>query len=103
MVRARLTKREALTDVVSEDPIRTSVIEGCFASLPFEGYVFHFFAEPLVDKTAICRLISTSPVVLIKIAPDHESMIFQTENSAYVLEFLEELPLEMIADLRGVV
>lgn len=100
MTKAILTRLYRLTTAESENPLRTDVVEGEFETLPRPGRSFTFFAEPLNPEMDV-RVIQTSPVVLVTPSPSGGKVGFQTENSSYLLTFTEELPPQMVTELRG--
>lgn len=68
-------------------PIRTQEIEGTFFEEPVAGRGFVFFAEPLTNKVADFRLITTSRVDYVAVRADIKEMTFSTESgSQYRIE-----------------
>ena len=68
-------------------PIRTQEIEGTFFEQPVAGRGFVFFAEPLTNKDADFRLISTSRVAYVAVGIRLDEMTFETESgSLYRIE-----------------
>ena len=66
--------------------LRTDVIEGNTEELPKLGNSFYLIAKGLAEGTT--RYVSTTPVN--KISPDGpNSMIFETKNTTYKLEYYE--------------
>lgn len=87
MRQGKLTKLAKTTDLVSNTPLRTDTIEGCFESLPEEGRVFRIIGAAITPG-ADGRMITTSTVQ--KVNKNGFTILFDTHNSKYKLELLDE-------------
>jgi hypothetical protein len=77
-----------LTQLAStHNNVRTKEIIGKCVLLPLEGKRFTMTSEPL-DPTKTLRVVTTS--IIQSIYEDGEVYYFETENSNYKLEVLEE-------------
>lgn len=83
-----LTKLGKVTDLISENPLRTESITGLLLTNfpPKIGeYVFIVNDKPIVKEGNNARQVNTSKVVQI-LEQDSWKCKFQTENSIYLLE-----------------
>ena len=88
MLNCKLTKIETLPNAeVSDNPLRTNVVEGSFNCVPIVGSNFRMFSTSL-DPSKVLRYVATSTIKAVQHEEDSRIYLFETENSKYQLEIL---------------
>lgn len=88
MLRVRLKKLES-----NHNRLRTDEIEGKCTHVPEVGYSFQMFGEaldPAMKKVGGFRTVTTSTVQFCEYLPGTKTFRFQTRNSKYQLEVLDD-------------